>query len=55
VPVKLRTVAIDHMFLVSPQLLTSGILGVDFFINTCAFTDFAERYALFKVDDKTDI
>jgi hypothetical protein len=35
-PVKLGTVTIDHVFLVSPQLLTSAILGIDFFINTAA-------------------
>jgi len=38
---------------VSPQLLTSAILGVNFFINTCAIIDFPERCALFKVGDKT--
>jgi hypothetical protein len=32
VPVKLGTVVIDHVFLVSPQLLTSAILGVDFLL-----------------------
>ena len=31
VPVKLGNVFIDHVFLVSPQLLTSAILGVVFF------------------------
>jgi len=53
VPVELGTVIIDHVLLVSPQLLTSTILGVDFFINTCAIIDFPERCALFKVDNKT--
>jgi len=38
---------------VSPQLLTSAILGVDFFISTFAIINFPERYALFKVDGKT--
>ena len=33
VHVKLGTVFIDHAFLVSPQLLTAAILGVDLFIN----------------------
>ena len=47
--VELGTEIIDHVFLVSPQLLTSAILGVDFSINTCAIIDFAERCALFKV------
>jgi len=41
------------VFLLSPRLLTSAILGVDFFINTCTIIDFPERCALFKVDDKT--
>jgi len=53
VPVKLGTVVIDHVFLMSPQLLTSAILGVDFFINTMQIIDFPERCVLFKVDDKT--
>ena len=53
VPVELGTEIIDHVFLVAPQLLTSAILGVDFFMNTCAIIDFPERCALFKVDDKT--
>ena len=45
VPLKLGTVFIDHVFLVSPQLLTSAILGVYFFINSSA---------IFKVvDDRT--
>jgi hypothetical protein len=30
-PVKLGTVTVDHVFLVSPKLLTSAILGIDFF------------------------
>jgi hypothetical protein len=30
-PVKSGDVTIDHVFLVSPQLLTSAIIGVDFF------------------------
>ena len=31
VPMNLGTVVTDHVFLVSPQLLISAILGVDFF------------------------
>jgi hypothetical protein len=31
-PVKLGTVTIDHVFLVSPQLLTSAIHGIDFLL-----------------------
>jgi hypothetical protein len=53
VPVKSGAVFIDHVFLVLPQLLTSSILGVGFFINTFAIIDFPERYVLFKVDDET--
>jgi len=53
VPVKLGPVVIDHVFLVSPQLLTSAILGVDFFIDTSATIYFSERCALFKVNDET--
>jgi hypothetical protein len=53
VPVQLGTVVIDHVFLVSPQLLTSTILGVDFFINTSATIDFSERCALFRVNEET--
>jgi len=53
VPVKLGPVVTDHPFLVSPQLLTSGILGVHFFINTAASIDFSKRCAFFKVNDKT--
>jgi hypothetical protein len=30
-PLKLGAVSTDHVFLVSPQLLTSAILGIDFF------------------------
>jgi hypothetical protein len=41
------------VFLVSPQLLTSAILGVDIFINTSAIINFTERCALFKVDEET--
>jgi hypothetical protein len=33
-PVKLGNVSLHHVFLVSPQMLTSAILGIDFFINT---------------------
>jgi hypothetical protein len=33
-PVKLRSVSLDHVCLVSPQLLASAILGIDFFIYT---------------------
>ena len=36
VPVQLGTVFNDHVFLVSPQLLTSAIVGLDLFINTSA-------------------
>jgi len=32
VPMNLGTVVTDHVFLVSPQLLISAILGVDFFL-----------------------
>jgi len=32
VPANLGTVVTDHVFLVSPQLLTSAILGVDFLL-----------------------
>lgn len=52
-PVKLGNVFIDHVFLVSPQLLTSAILGVGFFINTSAIIKFPERHALFEVDNET--
>jgi hypothetical protein len=52
-PVKLGTVSIDHVFLVSPQLLTSVILGTDFFINTSAIINFPERCAVFQVDNET--
>jgi hypothetical protein len=37
----------------SPQLLTSTIVGVDFFINTFVIINSPERCALFKVDGKT--
>ena len=40
------------MFLVSPQLLTAAILGVDFFINISSIINFPQRCALFKVDDE---
>ena len=53
VPVKLGTVFIDHVFLISLQLLTSAILGIDFFINTYAIMNFPDRCTLFKVDDET--
>jgi len=53
VTVKLGTVCIDHVFLVSPQLLTAAIFGVHFFVNTSAIINFPERCALFKVDDET--
>jgi hypothetical protein len=55
VPVKSGAVFIDHVFLVSSQMLTSAIVGVDFCINTFAIINFPERYALFKVDDETII
>jgi hypothetical protein len=47
VPVKLGIVLIDHVFLVSPQLLTSAILGVDFCINTSTIINSPERCTLF--------
>jgi len=47
-PVKLGNVCIDQVFIISPQLLTSAILGVDFFINTRAIINFPERCAVFK-------
>ena len=50
VPVMLGNVSIDQVFIISSQLLTSAILGVDFFINTCAIINFPERCALFNVD-----
>jgi hypothetical protein len=53
VPVKLGTVCTDHVFLVSSQLLTSAILGVDFFINNSVIINFPGRCALFKVDEDT--
>jgi hypothetical protein len=31
-PVKLGNVTIGHVFLVSPQLLTLAVIGVDFFL-----------------------
>jgi hypothetical protein len=46
VPVKLGTVFINHVFLVSPQLQTSAILGVHFFINTSAIINFPETHPL---------
>jgi hypothetical protein len=49
VHVDLGTVCIDHVFLVSSQLLASAILGVDFFISTSAIINFPERCALFRV------
>jgi hypothetical protein len=45
VPVKLVTVFIN-VFLVSPQLLTSAIIGVDFFTNTSAIINFPEMRPL---------
>jgi hypothetical protein len=50
VPVKVGTACIDHVFLVSPQLQTSAILGVDFFINTSAIINFSESCVSFRVD-----
>ena len=50
---KMGNVFIDRVFLVSLQLLTLAILGVDSFTNTCAIVNFPERYALFKVDGET--
>ena len=55
VPVKLESVFTDHVFLVSPQLLTAAILGVDIFINIPAIIYFRQRCALFIVDDETII
>ena len=48
-PVTLGNVPIDQVFIILPQLLTSAILGVDFFINTCAIINFPEKCALFNV------
>jgi hypothetical protein len=36
----------------SPQLLTSAILGIDFFINTSAIINFPNRCAVFEVDNE---
>jgi hypothetical protein len=54
-PEKLGTVTLDQVFLFSPQLLTSAILGKDFFINTSAIINFPERCPLFEADDETII
>jgi hypothetical protein len=45
--VELGTASVDHVFLVSLQLLTSAILGIDFFINTSAIINSPERLAVF--------
>jgi hypothetical protein len=50
--VKLGSVPIDHVFLVSPQLLTSVFLGIHFFINTSASINFPERCAVFQADNE---
>jgi hypothetical protein len=50
--VQLGTVFIDHVFLASPQPLTSAILGADLFTNTPAIINFPERCAFFKVGDE---
>jgi hypothetical protein len=53
VPVKLGNFVIDQVFIISPQLVTAAILGVDFFINTRATINFPEQCATFKIDNET--
>jgi hypothetical protein len=49
VPVKVGNVSIYQVLIISPQLLTSAILGVDSFISTFAIINFPERCPLFKM------
>jgi hypothetical protein len=47
VPITVGDVLIDQVIIISPQLITPAILGVDFFVNTRAIIDFPEKCAIF--------
>ena len=50
--IRIDNIMVGHIFLISPQLLTQALLGVDFCRTNIIIINFPEQYSTMEIDGK---